>query len=58
MKVYIIKENGYEDRESIIKGVYQRLYDAQDAISDLRNNVDEDDKDWLFYTLEEAKVID
>lgn len=56
MKVYIVKENGYEGGESIITGVYLHVKDAKSAINDLRKNIDPLDKDWLFYSLEEAEV--
>lgn len=58
MKVFIVKSNGYEDGESIIEGVFKYSDNAKTAIRDLRKNMDEDDKEWLFYTLESAEVID
>lgn len=57
MTVYIIKENGYEDCESIIMGVYRYYDDAKNAIRQLRAEIDPIDEDWLYYSIEEAKVI-
>ena len=55
MKVYIVLENGYEDGESVIMGVYKYSDDAIDAARDLRRKVDPLD-DWLFYSVKEAEV--
>ena len=56
MTVYIVKENGYEDCESIIKGVYRYYDDANKAIKRLRAKIDPID-DWIYYSMENAEVI-
>lgn len=56
MTVYIVKENGYEDGESIIKGVYRYYDDAKNAVKRLRRKIDPID-DWLYYSIEDAKVV-
>ena len=58
MEVFIVKSNGYEDGESIIEGVFKYSNDAKAALRDLRKNMDPFDKEWLFYTLESAEVIE
>lgn len=58
MEVFIVKSNGYEDGESIIEGVFKYSDNARAAIRDLRKNMDKYDKEWLFYTLESAEVIE
>ena len=55
MKVYIVLENGHEDGESVIMGVYKYSDDAIDAARHLRRLVDPLD-DWLFYSVNEAEV--
>lgn len=58
MKVYIVLENGCEDGESIIKGVYDKAEYAQKVLEYLQKNIDPLDDDWLWYSLQECKIVE
>lgn len=58
MEVFIIVATGYEDGECDIEGVFTNYKTAKAALKKLETNMCPEDKEWLFYTLKKAKVIE